>query len=56
MSRNVILAFSGPPNLYIKRRDFYALRAAERGKVEEKERIVLICGDLLWISISVTRG
>ena len=57
MSRHV-LAFSGRfVSVYIRQRDFYDLECGrvESGTVVEK-RSVLICGDLLWISISVTSG
>ena len=58
VSRDV-LAFSR--RSYIRQRDFFRFRERERqrvvksGRVVEKKR-VLICGDLLWISISVTSG
>ena len=44
-------------SVYIRRRDFYDLKSGrvENGTVVEK-RSLLICGDLLWISISVTSG
>ena len=50
MSRDV-LVFSGnlSQHIYIRWQDF-------RERVEEKERSVLISGDLLWISIGVTSG
>ena len=59
MPRNVVLAFSGSsPHSYIRQRGFYPFGVAEREREreEEKETSVLICGDLLWISISVTSG
>ena len=50
-----VLAFSGSsPHSYMRRRGFYAFRERERERESRrKERRVFICGDLLWISISV---
>ena len=59
LSRDVVLAISGPPpHLYIRRRDFYALREWwSRKCIETKEKkaccsVVVYCGLLARQDIS----
>ena len=56
MSRDV-LAFSRRSFfVYMTARFYNSERERERSDTVVEKRSVLICGDLLWISISVTSG